>query len=232
MIPRTIHYCWFGRGPLSDLNRRCLESWRRVMPDFRLKEWNETNTPLEDDYSRAAYAAGSWSRLSNLVRLRALLTEGGIYLDTDVEVLRDFAPLLGHECFLGFQQREEEEDWVNGAVLGARPGHPFLERCVELTTELFARTGKFYRGPTVVTRALKEAGLEEYGRQELRGVTLYPAEYFYPFPWFGRFTPGCVTDKTFCVHHWEGSWKKTGLERFLSPLRILKRRARALIPKV
>lgn len=232
MIPKRIHYCWFGESPKSDLNKRCLDSWRKFMPGYQIKEWNETNSDLGDAYCQAACAKGLWSRLSNHVRLRALLAEGGIYLDTDVEVVKDFEPLLRHKCFLGFQQEEEEVDWINSAVLGAQPGHQFLKRCLELTQELFAQTGEFSRAPTVNTKILKEMGLKKYGLQEIRGVTVYPAEYFYPFPWFGKFSPGCVRENTYCIHHWEGSWQKKGLRKVLPPLRRMKRMVRSLISKV
>lgn len=217
---------------MSDLNKRCLDSWRKFLPGYQIKEWNETNSHLEDAYCQAAYAGGLWSRLSNHVRLRALLAEGGIYLDTDVEVVRDFEPLLRHKCFLGFQQEEEEADWINNAVMGAEPGHQFLQRCMELTLELFAQTGEFYRAPTINTRVLKEKGLRGYGLQEIGGVTVYPAEYFYPFPWFGKFSPGCVTESTYCIHHWEASWKKSGFHKIMYPLRRMKRMMRSRFTRV
>lgn len=185
-----------------------MSSWRRVMPDFRLKEWNETNSPLDNVYTSAAYGQRQWSRLSNYVRLHALYTEGGVYLDTDVEAVRTLKPLLRHQCFLGFQVEEEQVDWVNSAVLGARPGHHFLRRALELTVRLFEAEGEFYRGPAVATAVLKELGLSAYGLQEIEGVCVYPAEFFYPYPWFGKFSPDCITEKTFCVHHWAGSWMK------------------------
>jgi mannosyltransferase OCH1-like enzyme len=193
------------------------------MPDYEIKEWNETNSPLDNAYCRAACAGGLWSRLSNYVRLHALYTEGGIYLDTDVEAVKSFNPLLHHKCFVGFQQQEKNIDWVNNAVLGAQPGHQFLKQCMELTGKLFAETGRFYRAPTVMTMRLKEMGLREYGRQEIAEVAVYPAEYFYPFPWFGKFSPDCVKENTYCIHHWEGSWRKQEYNKLLSPLRALKR---------
>jgi mannosyltransferase OCH1-like enzyme len=228
MISKKIHYCRFGNNPKSDLNRKCLDSWQRVLPDYQIKQWDETNSPLDDPYSRAAYARGEWSRLSNRVRMRALYAEGGIYLDTDVEVLKNFAPLLHHKCFAGFQQAEEEVDWINSAVLGAQPGHPFLTRCVELTDKIFAETGDFPRSPLVVTRILKEMGLREYKLQEVEEVTVYPVEYFYPYPWFGKFSPDCVKENTYCIHYWEGSWLKQEHHKILSPLRTVKRMMRAL----
>lgn len=231
MIPKKIHYCWFGPSPRSDLNKRCLDSWQEIMPGYQIKEWNETNSPLDDAYCRAAYDKGLWAKLSNHVRLHALYTEGGIYLDTDIEALKDFAPLLHHECFIGFQQKEEEIDWINSAVTGAQPGHQFLKQCMELTRKLWANTGKFYRSPTVMTMRLKEMGLKDYGLQEIEKVTIYPAEYFYPYPWFGKFSPGCIKENTYCIHHWEGSWQKDEHYKVLSPLRTLRRKMRTLILK-
>src|SRR4030095_8198679 len=130
MIPRKIHYCWFGPRSMSDLNKRCLASWSSLMPDFEIKQWNETNSPLDIDYCQATHSKALWSKVSNYVRLHALNTEGGIYFDTDVEVLKTFTPLLNRKCFLAFQQHDEDVDCVNIAVLGAMPGHPFLKSCM------------------------------------------------------------------------------------------------------
>ena len=231
MIPEKIHYCWFGEAPQSDLNKRCIDSWHRVMPGYQIKEWNETNSPLDSLYARAACAKELWSKLSNLVRLQALYAEGGIYLDTDVEVLRDFSPLLHDKCFVGFQQEEETVDWVNTAVLGARPGHPFLKRCVNLTEKAFEETGEFLRSPTIATTILKEMGLREYGMQEAEEMTVYPVEYFYPYPWFGKFEQGCIKENTYCVHFWEGTWLKKEHSKVPPPLRIIKSLVRTLIPR-
>jgi mannosyltransferase OCH1-like enzyme len=227
MIPKTIHYCWFGKAPKSELNKRCIDSWRRVMPDYQIKEWNETNTPLDNLYSQGAYANKLWSKLSNLVRLQTLYNEGGIYLDTDVEVLKNFSPLLHHKCFLGFQMEEEQVDWVNNAILGAQPGHHFLRRCMNMTLNRFEDEGEFCRSPMVTTTVLKELGLGTYGLQELSEVMVYPAEYFYPYPWFGKFARDCIKENTYCVHYWEGTWLRKKNSRVLPPQRIIKRIVRA-----
>jgi mannosyltransferase OCH1-like enzyme len=176
------------------------------MPDYQVKEWNESNSPLDNSYTKAAYGQKLWSRLSNYIRLHAVYQEGGIYFDTDVEVVRSFTPLLRHKCFLGFQQEVEDVDWINSAIFAAEPGHPFLLRCMELTLQKFEDEGEFYRSPAITTAVLKEMGLRAYGLQEIDGVTVYPAEYFYPYPWFARFSPDCITENTYCVHHWAGSW--------------------------
>ncbi|HKQ99751.1 MAG TPA: glycosyltransferase, partial [Pyrinomonadaceae bacterium] len=200
MIPQIIHYCWFGGAPKSPLNMKCIDSWKNLMPNYQLKEWNETNTPLQTAYAREASARGLWSKLSNYIRLQALHKEGGIYLDTDVEVLKDFSPLLDDECFAGFQQKDENSDWVNNAILGARPGHPFLKSCMSLTDEALRETGEFLRSPVVTTSVLKRGGLRDYGLQQVDGVMLYPTEYFYPFPWQGKFTVDCIKEDTYCIH--------------------------------
>jgi mannosyltransferase OCH1-like enzyme len=226
MIPKIIHYCWFGNNPLSDLNKRCIDSWRRLLPDYTIKEWNEHNSPLDNDYCRAACERGLWSKVANYVRLHALSTEGGIYFDTDVEVFKNFDPLLGHRCFVGFQLDKENDDWVNNAVLGAEAGHPFIRRCIELTVELFVDTGTFYRSPQVTTMALREIGLSRYGTQQLEnGVMVFPTEYFYPYTWFEEFTPACIRKNTYAVHYWEKTWGSLPEAKKSSPLYLLKKRA-------
>ena len=231
MLPKTIHYCWFGRAAKSDLNKRCMDSWHRFMPDYEIKEWNETNSPLDSLYSQRAYAKEFWSKVSNLARLQALYTEGGIYLDTDVELIKSLAPLMHHQCFLGFQIEKEQVDWATTGVLGAQPGHKFLERCIELTQERFAETGKFYRSPTITTMVLKEMGLKKYGLQEIEDVTLYPLEYFYPYSWTSKFSPDCIKENTYCIHYWEGTWLKKEHSRVLSPLRIIKSKLGTLVSR-
>jgi mannosyltransferase OCH1-like enzyme len=206
LIPKLIHYCWFGRGAMSDSNRRCIASWRRLLPDYEVVAWTEDNSDLDNDYCRDTTARGLWSKVSNHVRLDVLQRHGGLYLDTDVEVVRRFDDLLGLDCFLGFQLREPNVDWINNAVIGARAGHPFLAHCLRTLESVYRLHRRIPRGPEVVTAALYKAGLRRYGRQDLHAVTLLPRECFYPYAWTEPFRPECVTPETYCVHHWEGTW--------------------------
>lgn len=222
MIPRRIHYCSFGGTPPNALHARCLASWARHLPGYSVKEWNESNSPLDVPYCRAAVAARKWSRLSNYVRLHAIHTEGGVYLDTDMELVRGLDPLLGERCFLAFQHEGRDEDWVNNAVLGAEAGHPFLASCLASTVEAFERDGVFLRSPTVTTAVLEDMGLREYGWQRIGGVTLLPSDSFYPFPWYGSFTPACVTERTYGIHHWESSWHVGPVARWIQILRRIR----------
>jgi mannosyltransferase OCH1-like enzyme len=202
------------------------------MPDYQVKEWNETNSPLNlNSYTQAANEQKLWSRLSNYIRLYAVYQEGGLYFDTDVEAVRSFTPLRHHKCFLGFQQEAEDVDWINNAIFGADAGHPFLLRAMELTLKKFEDEGEFYRSPTIQTIVLKEMGLRAYGLQEIDGVTVYPVEYFYPYPWSATFSPDCVTENTYCVHHWAGSWLKREKRKVPSPRGIVGRMLRTFVPK-
>ena len=206
MIPKIIHYCWFGENPRSSLIKKCMKSWKKRLPDHQIKEWNESNSLFDNPYVKEAYAQKKWSRLSNFVRLQALYQEGGIYLDTDVEVIKSFDPLLGQECFLGFQVREKHKDWVNNAVMAAVPRHPFVKRCMDFMVDECVRDKFFYVQPELTTKVLTQMGLKEYGSQKIGGVTLYPVEYFFPFSWEEKFSPNCVKKDTYCIHHWQNSW--------------------------
>ena len=97
MIPKVIHYCWFGRGPKGDLANKCIESWKRFLPDYEIKEWNEDNFDVNMyQYTKEALENKKYAFVTDVVRLYALYTEGGVYMDTDVEVLKSFNPFLHH----------------------------------------------------------------------------------------------------------------------------------------
>ena len=104
MIPKIIHYCWFGGKPLPELAQKCIASWKKYCPDYEIKEWNESNFNLNScDYVREAYEAKKWAFITDYVRLYAMVTEGGIYMDTDVEVIKPLDPFLKHKAFSGFE---------------------------------------------------------------------------------------------------------------------------------
>ena len=104
MIPKIIHYCWFGRGPMPPMALKCIESWHRFMPDYEYKLWNEDNFDVNSvPYVKEAYEARKFAFVTDYVRLYALYTEGGIYMDTDVEVLKPYDDLLGLSGFTGYE---------------------------------------------------------------------------------------------------------------------------------
>jgi len=183
-----------------------MKSWEKHLPDYEIKEWNESNSPLDNKYCRDAYDKKLWSKVSNYVRLWAVHNEGGIYLDTDFEILKRLDPLLSNDCFLGFQRVEEVPGWLTNGIFGAVAGTPFLKKCMEKTELIYGTEGYFILSPRVTTLVLREMGLDKYGFQKIDEVTLYPVEYFYPYTWLQEFTTGCVTDNTYAMHHWNFSW--------------------------
>lgn len=224
MIPRRIHYCWFGRGEKGALADRCMASWRDMLPEFEVMEWNETNSDLSSDYAQQAMRQRRYSKVANLVRLAALKDHGGVYFDTDVEVVRPLDALLEHDCFAGFQLLEESDEWVNNAILGGVAGHQYFADCIEFTLHHYRETGELALSPFVTTAVLRQYGLKRYGRQTLNGVHLYEREAFYPYSWHERYHPAVVTPHTYCVHHWEKSWVKSPL----SPSVMIERTKRFL----
>jgi hypothetical protein len=211
-IPPILHYVWVGPGPMPTEHRGYIEGWRRVMPDWPIKAWTDAEIDWSVRYLQQAYATRGWNRISNYMRMRALYEHGGFYLDTDVELVKPLDPLRAERAVLGFQTEEPSPSWVNGAVFGAEPRHPFVGRLLRAFNEEmpgWRRMGDQH-GPGLITRLLRDEGLSRYeGRpQEVAGVTLMPVDRFYPYHWTEQFSPACITPNTFAVHHWEGGWGK------------------------
>ena len=123
MIPKIIHYCWIGNKPLPPLAKKCIASWQRVMPDYEIKRWDETNYDFKkNEFMANAYAQKKWAFITDVVRLHALVNYGGIYMVTDVEVLKPLDDLLKYEAVSGF---ESEEDIPTG-LMGSIKGHPLF----------------------------------------------------------------------------------------------------------
>lgn len=210
LIPRVLHYVWVGPAPLPAEHRRYVEGWQALMPEWRIMAWTDADIDWSSRYLQQAYATRGWNRISNYMRMHALRTHGGFYLDTDVELIRSLDPLRGEAAVLGFQSVAPGPSWVNGAVFGARPGHPFVLRLLRAFAEEmpgWRRMGDGH-GPGLITRLLRDEGLTRYADvpQQVGGVTLMPVDRFYPYHWTEAFTPACITPDTFAVHHWEGGW--------------------------
>ena len=104
MIPKVVHYCWFGRGEMPELAKKCIASWKTFLPDYQIKEWNEDNFDINcNQYVKEAYESRKFAFVTDYVRLYAIYTEGGVYMDTDVEVLKTLDPFLHHHAFSGFE---------------------------------------------------------------------------------------------------------------------------------
>ena len=209
MIPKIIHFCWFGTKPIPDEYQGYIAGWKRLMPDYEIKLWNEQNSPMHLPYMQAALRYKKWANLSNFTRIYALYHEGGIYLDTDMEVLRSLEEFRQYGCFLGWELGEKTTEAlvINNAIFGTEKQHPFVVKCMDFYLKNFdGRDSALDSSPYLVTRMLKELGLRQYGRQNVGGVELFPKEYFYPYHITEKFSPECVKENTYTIHHWGYSW--------------------------
>lgn len=194
MIPKKIHYCWFGGAEKHDLAKHCIASWKKIHPDFDVVEWNEDNSPLEDNtYVKEAFAQGKWAFVSDYVRSKVMYEHGGIYMDTDMELKLPLDEFLSEKAICGF----EVKSVPYSAFWMAEPKHQlakdfmdyynrqegFVER---INTDIFSKMLE------------KEYGADRYSDtiQHLKHeVTLYPSVYF------SQDLP-----KNYVSHHFNGSW--------------------------
>ena len=204
MIPKIIHYCWFGGQPKNALITNCLRSWEEHLADFQMIEWNETNCSLDVPYIKAAYEARKWAFVADYVRLKVLYEIGGIYLDTDMLILKPLNPLLSHRFFIGC----EKSTVVSMGILGCLPSHPLIK---QFLTYYEQQVFDIQR-PIIITRLITDflitAGFVNCRSVlTIQDITIYPSSYFYPFPFppYGTYHEH-LKPETYAVHLWAGSW--------------------------
>lgn len=203
MIPRKIHYCWFGKNELSKKAKKCIESWKKHCPDYEIVEWNEDNYNVyQNAYTTYTYDNKKFAFLSDYARLQIILREGGIYFDVDVEVVRPLDELLGYPAFFGF----ETEKYVNtGVGFGAETGNKIVEEMLKEYNPLLDGKHGTRGCPILNTEALVKKGLIQNGqKQQIEGVQIFPVEYFNPYddP-TGRLNK---TEETYSIHWFAKSW--------------------------
>lgn len=210
MIPKKIHYCWYGKGSYNEVLKKCIASWENKLPDYEIKKWDESNTPFDKlPFLRLLYKQKKWSFISDYIRLFAVYTEGGIYLDTDIEVIKKFDYLLDNEAFIGFQEATSSTRTpINAAVLGANKKNQFVLDCIKETEKKQRLQFNAMGGPPIVSKVLFKYGLKTYKLQEINDVKVFPTEYFYPLPWKTDFkeAPKYITKNSYCIHWWQESW--------------------------
>lgn len=207
MIPRIIHYCWFGRGIMPELAVKCIESWHKYMPDYEYKLWDEDKFDINCiPYVREAYESKKYAFVTDYVRLYALYTEGGIYMDTDVEVLKPYDDLLSLTGFTGYEgskylppvtgtmASEAGNQWIK-EQLQAYDGIHFIlpDGKMDLTTNTVR-----------ISRIMKKGGFIQDGKKrKYKDMHIFPVEYFCPRQTTGEIL---ITEDTYCDHHFCGSW--------------------------
>lgn len=214
MIPKIIHYCWFGKGTKPRYVKKCIESWRKWLPDYEVKEWNEDNFDVNmTSYTQEAYAAKKYAFVSDVARFWILYHEGGLYFDTDVEIIRPFDDIVEAGAFMGI-----EGPAVDGALpainpglaLGAEKGNLVSKAILDHYQPLHFITddGKMAEG-TVVTHTTEvlaaQFNLQPVNTiQQLSGMSIYPVDYFNPF----NDLTGILhkTENTHSIHWFAKSW--------------------------
>lgn len=205
-IPKIIHYCWFGRGEKPEIVRKCLSSWRRNLQDYQIIEWNEENFDVNSNpYVQGAYQAKKYAFVSDYVRVHALYHTGGIYLDTDVEVFKNFDDLLHHKSFWGFEQ----ENFIATSTIGASKGNSLIKIFLDsYNGKKFNENGtnNELTNVAIITEILKNKGLKIDGTyQEIPGIaTFFPQPYFSPYDYIN--CRNFITKNTYCMHHFYKSW--------------------------
>lgn len=207
-IPKIIHYCWFGKSPLPEKANRCIESWKKFCPDYEIKEWNESNYDVNScNFTRDAYNNKKWAFVTDYARLDIIYNYGGIYLDTDVEIVKSLDSLLDCNCFMGF---EGESHIATGLGFGATKYNKVIsDNIKEYQNIKFENNDEFLESiacPKITSRLLEEkyGVLMNNSLQILEDITVYPNDYFCPKdPVTGIIN---ITSNTFSIHHYDGSW--------------------------
>ncbi|WPR77405.1 glycosyltransferase [Algoriphagus sp. NG3] len=196
MIPKRIHYCWFGQNSMTDLELNCIRSWKEVLPDYEINLWNEHNFDYSGyPFAAKAYALGKFAFVSDVCRLYALYEEGGIYLDTDMMVIKTLDDLLSFDFFIGEQKKQS----LNAAIIGAAPKHPVIKGLLE-----GYKTVEFdYFDPLDIPKYLNASLDREH-------IKVFPKEYFYPLPYAkrGNHFKYFIKPETYTVHLWNHTWKQ------------------------
>ena len=209
-IPKKIHYCWFGGKPLPKSAVKCIDSWKKHCPDYEIIEWNESNFDIKcNDFCRTMSEQKKWAFLTDYVRLKIIYENGGVYLDTDVQVIKSLDPLMKNGAYMG----EENTGLVaTGLGFAAEAGHPLIKKTMAYYEEL-KDFSDVHSCPWITTEILEVYGYKKGEQiiQQLPGLTIYPEEYLCPKNERTGLTR--VTKNTYSIHHFDASWYEDSWKR-------------------
>jgi mannosyltransferase OCH1-like enzyme len=214
MIPKKLHYCWFGGSEMPELIKRCIQSWEKYLPDFEIVRWDDNNAPIHIPFVKDMLSEKKWAFASDYVRLYAIYEQGGIYLDTDMEVVKSFDDLLNHnDSFIGY----ESENRATTGAMGGVAGSKFVKACLTLMEERHAHKKSYLITPEVATQVINMGNESTY---------IYPIHTFYPYNPYDASSKisvlmfSSIKEDTYAIHHWNHSWSMSPMEKFV---RLVKR---------
>lgn len=227
MIPKLIHYCWFGRNPLPKSALKCINSWREFFPDYEIKEWNEDNFDVHSiPYTAEAYEAKKYAFVSDYARFWILYHHGGVYFDTDVEVIKPMDDIISRGPYMGIEV-ETTVDGISplvnpGLGIAVEPGHEVYKKMMDYYSSVhYMIDGEVVKHETVVpatTRILVESGMKFHNElQQVDGIWVYPRDYFNPLDSLtGRLRK---SENTRSIHWYSATWRdQSKLSRWLSQI--------------
>lgn len=225
MIPKVIHYCWFGGKPLPKAAEKCIKSWREYLPDYEIKRWDESNFDVNlISYTKEAYAAGKYAFVSDYARFWILYNYGGVYFDTDVEVINSLNTIVNDGPFLGVEYQDSNHITVNpGLGFAAEPRMAVISDILKQYEEFhfINDDGSFcYKNIVeVTTEYMLSQGMKNTNKcQRCAGFMIYPVDYFCPISFETRQLT--ITENTRTIHHFAESWvpKSTKFKNALARL--------------
>lgn len=206
-IPKIIHYCWFGKKDKPNIVKRCIASWKSHLYDYEIIEWNENNFDIDsNDFVKQAYESGKFAFVSDYVRVYALYNYGGIYLDTDVEVLKPLDRFLNHNSFWGF----EEKNYIATSTIGAAKGNALIKKILDSYNgkKFILEDGRFdtLTNVSIVTKIIEDRGIQMNGKfQELKDIAVfYPQTFFSPYDYIN--CRNFLTENSYTIHYFYKSW--------------------------
>lgn len=211
MIPKVIHYCWFGKKRKPKLVRDCINSWKKHLPEYQIIEWNEDNSDLSMPFVVNAYNQKKWAFVSDYVRIKVLFDNGGIYLDTDMVLVKNLDSFLHHPLFFG----AEDTDFISCGIIGATKNNGFIKNVLEHYEHLNFNNHSIFNItiPKIITEIFKDnfPGTLDFNQiVQLNQICIYPSEYFYPLHFSEKDKINqyqkYLKANTFAVHLWSSSW--------------------------
>ena len=221
-IPKVIHYCWFGKGKMPPLSEKCIESWKKYCPQYKIVCINEDNFDInQNKYAKEAYDAGKWAFVSDYARLKVLYDEGGIYLDTDVELIKPLDELIKETGYMGF-----DDNGVISTGLGfaCEKGNELVEALLrdydDIPFILPDGTYDLTPCPDRNTKVMQKLGLDiSIQNQLFMGVQMLPEDFLCPMKYYtGK---KIITKNTYSIHHFCASWISPTAKRTLFLKRVL-----------